>query len=115
MSMPAFCAARMIVSPGSKGISRSSILKVGIRFSENPNFRTSVDLTVALTTNHVQRAEAGNDVGHHGPGDHALEAGGDQEARRPNAHAVGSAAAVAHQIKAELAVAAFGVRVDFTG
>src|SRR6187551_2963666 len=115
MSIPAFCAARMIVSPGSKGISRSSILKVGIRFSENPNVRTSVDLAVALATNHVQRAEAGYDVGHHGTGDDSLETRGDQEARRADAHAVGRPAAVAHQVEAELAIAALGVRIHLAG
>src|SRR3954466_14624450 len=108
MSIPAFCAARMIVSPASKGISRSSILKVGIRISES---LSECDSTVAFTTDHVQGAEARYDVGHHGTGGHALGAGGDQETRRANAHAVRSAAAIAHQVKAELAVAAFAVGV----
>src|SRR6187402_16240 len=150
MSIPAFCAARMIVSPGSKGISRSSILKVGItnfrklesccfgagapkrqryrrgapwnyalrdpRRGTLPWLRErSSRLAVALSANHVQGTEARNRVGHHGARDHALEPGGDEEARRANAHAVRRPAAVAHQVEAELAVAAFTVGVNLTG
>src|SRR6187431_1635511 len=67
--------------------------------------------TVAFATDHVERAKAGDYVGHHGAGDHALQPAGDQEAGRPDAHAVGRAAAVADQIETELAVAALAVRV----
>src|SRR5437016_2353789 len=68
-------------------------------------------LAIALPTNHVERSEARHDIRHHLTGDDALEAAGDEEARWPDAYAIGRAAAVAHQIEAELAVARFRVRV----
>src|SRR5690606_21419873 len=98
MSMPTRCAARMKVSPGSKGISRSSSLKVGI---------LDLALPIALAADHVERAEAGHDVGDHLPRDHALESARDVIARGPDAHAIGRPAAVAHDVEAELAVPAF--------
>src|SRR5450432_3485305 len=112
MSIPAFCAARMMVSPASKGISRSSSLKLGMPdFSEGVSDKMA--LTIALATDHIQRSEARHDVSHHGAGDHAFETGRDEEAWRADAHAIRGAAAVAHQVEAELAVATFRVRIHF--
>ena len=49
------------------------------------------------------------------PRDQLLEALQVDEARRADAHAVRRAAAVGHEVEAELAVAALGVRVDLAG
>src|SRR6187549_2672606 len=95
----------MIVSPGSNGISKSSNVKLGI----------SSFLAVALAADHVERTKGRNHVGHHRAGDDAFETARDVVARRTDAHAVGRAAAVAHDVEAELAVAAFGERVHLAG
>src|SRR6476469_7158104 len=104
--MPWRQAALMMLSPGSKGISRPSYLKVGIRIHSRG------DSVIALAADHVQRAEGRDDVAQHGARDELAEALRDREAGRPDANAIGRAAAVRHEVEAELAVAAFGVRVD---
>src|SRR6266540_3096788 len=110
MSTPARWAARMIVSPASNGMSRSSILKVAT-FSRSCAGKLSS--SVALAANHVQRAEARHHVGHHSARYHPLQAPGHVVARRTNPNAPRRAAAVAHEIEAHLAVAAFGKAVNF--
>src|SRR5258708_19537909 len=107
MSIPARWAARMIVSAGSKGISRPSILMVAMSCScavAGP--RASM---VALSADHVERAEGGDDVGDHQPGDELAQALHRGEAGRADAHSVGRAPALADQVQAELAVAPLGV------
>src|SRR4051794_38786377 len=70
---------------------------------------------IAFTADHVDGAEARYDVRQHLILNHPFDAGGREEARRTNSYAIRSAAAVAHEIKSELAVASFGVAVDFAG
>src|SRR5690554_4112682 len=120
MSTPARCAAWMMVSPGWNSMSRSSSLKVGMSFrvlgsagvlakkGQAPLLQSSA---IALTADHVEGTEAGDHVRHHLARDHLLEAGGHQEARRTDAHPVRGAAAIAHQIEAELTVAPLRVGV----
>src|SRR5688572_26078807 len=70
---------------------------------------------VALPTDHVEGAEARHHVRHHRTRDDPLEPAGDEKTRRTDAHAIRRAAAVADQVEAELAIAAFAVGIDFTG
>src|SRR4249919_3200395 len=93
----------MIVSPGSKVISRPSSLNVGIWL-----------LPIALATDHVHRAERRNDVGDHVAANHVFRGFEVDETRWTTAHPVRCAAAIRNDIKSELAVAAFGVAVHRT-
>src|SRR5256886_444997 len=70
---------------------------------------------VTLAPDHVDLPEGGDDVRQHVAGQHRAERPHAVEGRRPHAHAVGAAAAVAHQGEAELAVAALGGDVDLAG
>src|SRR5260221_5394871 len=103
----------MIVSPGSKGMVFPSSLNVGMAFG---NFRwgaSSVRQSViALATDHVERSEGGDDVRQHAALDEPGKAARDLKTRGPNAHPIRRPRPVGHDVVAELAVAAFGVRVD---
>src|SRR5690606_26586530 len=70
---------------------------------------------VALPAHHVDGPEAGHDVRQHMSRDQSFEARGSEETRRADAHSVWRAAAVAHQVEAELAVATLCVRIHLAG
>src|ERR1035437_7013678 len=69
-------------------------------------------LTVQLAGDDVQQAERGDGVGHHAALDDVFVRGEEREARGPHLDAIWEAAAVRHERVTELAVRAFGVRVD---
>src|SRR4051794_11220610 len=117
MSIPIRCAARMIVSPFSKGISRPSSLKVGMFELAFGTFYWAArgPSVVTLSANHVERSERRHDVRDHLPGDELAKPLRDRKTRGPDAHAVRRAAAVRDEIETELAVAAFGISVGLAG
>src|SRR5687768_15726362 len=106
----------MIVSPGSKGMSRPSSLKVGMaNHLARGSSRARNTLSIALAADHVHGAKGRNDVSDHFTAEKHLRSLEVDERRRTATHAVRRPAAIGHDVEAELAVAAFGVRVDLAG
>src|ERR1700710_591921 len=70
---------------------------------------------IALSADHVQRAEGRDNVTQHGSFDPLLENARDRDARRTNANAVRRPAAIGDDVEAELAVPALRVRVNLAG
>src|SRR5689334_6757584 len=98
--MPCRQAARMIESPGSKGMVLPSSLKVPMA------------LVVALPADHVQRAECRHDVAQHATLEDLRQAAGDLKARGPDPNAVRCAAAVGNKVIAQFAIPTFRVGID---
>src|SRR5258708_7447213 len=72
-------------------------------------------LAVAFAADHVDHAEGGDDVRDHAAYQHFVERAHPEETWRAHADAIGAAAAVAHDVKSQLAVAAFDFLVHFAG
>src|SRR5580765_1157378 len=72
-------------------------------------------LPIALPADHVHHAECRHNIGDHVTFDHFVKRSHGDKARRAHADAVGPAAAVADDVEAQFAVAAFDREVSFTG
>src|SRR5262245_50692855 len=67
---------------------------------------------IALAADHVERSECRDDVTQHGAVDQIRETLRDGEARWTDPNAPRRTGSIGHEVEAELAIAAFGVRVD---
>src|SRR5687768_15178804 len=72
-------------------------------------------LMITLASDHVERAEGGNDIGDHEPGDEPAEPLRNGKTRGSDAHAIRRTAPIGDDVEAELAVAPFGIAVRFAG
>src|SRR5262245_41430252 len=69
---------------------------------------------VALTADHVDHTESRNNIRHHVTFDHLVKGAHGDETGRAHSDAIGSTAAVANNIEAQLTVASFYGRIGFT-
>src|SRR5690242_20878718 len=81
---------------------------------QSPVLITQHFLSIALAADHIHHTESRHDVGDHVTLDHLVKRTHGDKARRADSNAIGPAAAIAHDVKTQLAIPALHGEVGFS-